>query len=383
MDSLTQMVLGAAVAESVAGRQLGNKALMVGAALGTLPDLDVLIPFTDAVANFTYHRSFSHSFIVLTAITLPLALLGNRAIGIISFKRWLLTIFLCLNTHALLDCFTVYGTQVFWPVWTTPVGWSTIFIIDPLYTVPLIIGLVLTYRYSRKNRPAAIAAKPGTTGSSETGSTTQSTYRLRKSSPDASRHGANTIGLALSTAYLALTVGLQAFVVQRATASLERDGIPAIKLLAAPTPGSILWRIVAIDKDTYHEGFFSLLDKGDNIDFTTYDKGTALYNALDTHWPANRLSWFTKGFFATREVDGTIVMADLRMGIETSYVFQFLVGKRQNDTIEGVTSELLPFAPDIERLGNVLDRVNDGSVDLRAPGALSGTVTTPEQKLPQ
>ena len=56
MDSVSQIVLGAAACHAVAGKQLGRKALILGAALGTLPDLDVLINYGDAVSNFTKHR---------------------------------------------------------------------------------------------------------------------------------------------------------------------------------------------------------------------------------------------------------------------------------------------------------------------------------------
>jgi len=68
LDSITQAALGATVAFAVSGKRLGRKSLLLGAALGTLPDLDVLFPHEDAIDNFTYHRSWSHSLIVLTVI---------------------------------------------------------------------------------------------------------------------------------------------------------------------------------------------------------------------------------------------------------------------------------------------------------------------------
>ena len=149
MDSLTQIALGAAVGEAVLGRKLGDRAMIAGAIFGTLPDLDVLVTFSDAVASFTYHRSFSHSWIVLTLISPVLAWISLRFSRNNGFGQWWLMIFLALNTHVLLDCFTVYGTHAMWPVSNYPIGWSTIFIIDPFYTVPLIIGLVIARRHAR------------------------------------------------------------------------------------------------------------------------------------------------------------------------------------------------------------------------------------------
>ena len=69
MDSVTQAVLGAAVGEATLGRRVGAKAPLWGAALGTLPDLDVLYPFADPVSAFTWHRGPSHSLFVLAALT--------------------------------------------------------------------------------------------------------------------------------------------------------------------------------------------------------------------------------------------------------------------------------------------------------------------------
>ena len=78
MDSVTQMALGAAIADATVGRRYGNRALLAGVLLGTLPDLDVLVPFDGAVANFTYHRSFSHSFLVLTLISAVACAAGSQ-----------------------------------------------------------------------------------------------------------------------------------------------------------------------------------------------------------------------------------------------------------------------------------------------------------------
>ena len=38
MDSLTQIVLGASVAEATLGKKIGNKAILYGAIAGTIPD---------------------------------------------------------------------------------------------------------------------------------------------------------------------------------------------------------------------------------------------------------------------------------------------------------------------------------------------------------
>ena len=78
MDSLTQLVLGSAVAEAAIGRRVGNRAILWGAVAGTLPDLDVFVPLGDVVRDFTYHRSASHSLFVLALLTPLLVWLITR-----------------------------------------------------------------------------------------------------------------------------------------------------------------------------------------------------------------------------------------------------------------------------------------------------------------
>ena len=64
MDSLTQIVLGAACGEIVAGKKIGNRAMLWGAVGGTIPDLDVLASFfTDEITSTSFHRGFMHSFL--------------------------------------------------------------------------------------------------------------------------------------------------------------------------------------------------------------------------------------------------------------------------------------------------------------------------------
>ena len=144
MDSITQIALGAAVGEVVLGRQVGRRAMLWGGICGLFPDLDLLVPLNDAVKEFTYHRGPSHSLFVLAALT-PLfvwLILKLHRHTVQSRNRWYGLVFLVFATHVLLDCFTVYGTQIFWPLKTPPIMWSTIFIIDPAYSLPLLIGVL-------------------------------------------------------------------------------------------------------------------------------------------------------------------------------------------------------------------------------------------------
>src|SRR5690606_31517849 len=126
MDSLTQIVLGASVAAAVAPAKHRRAALLAGAALGTLPDLDSLpisLLTDDPVALMTLHRGASHSLLVLPLVGWLLwAMFRSRGGRVAEAPgRWFWAIQLALITHPLLDAFTVYGTQLLWPLAAKPV----------------------------------------------------------------------------------------------------------------------------------------------------------------------------------------------------------------------------------------------------------------------
>ena len=332
MDSVTQIALGAAVGEAVLGRKVGPRAALWGGICGTLPDLDVFIPMGEAVADFTYHRSFSHSLFVLAVLT-PLVvwlILKIHPQTSDLKRRWTVMVYAVFATHVLLDSLTVYGTQIFWPLTDYPVSIGSIFIIDPAYTLPLVIGVVIALIL--RHRPAG--------------------YR------------ANLVGLALSTAYLAWGLGMQWHLERLAARSLETQGIQYQRLLVQPTPlNSVLWRIVAVSDHYYRVGYYSLLDDSDAIKTTRIESTPGLLKGIETHWPVQRLRWFTHGFYSVNREGDAIVISDLRMGIEPNYVFRFKVGKLNNPHPQPVTSTQLPVKRDWDRLPLLWQRIWDSGVN--------------------
>ena len=131
MDSLTQIVLGAAVGEAVLGKKVGNKAMLYGAIAGTIPDLDVIARyFVDTVTATEWHRGFSHSilFSVLFAPLFGYLVWKLHRKAEATWRDWSLLFFLGLFTHPILDAFTTWGTQLFWP-FTTRLAFQSIFVI--------------------------------------------------------------------------------------------------------------------------------------------------------------------------------------------------------------------------------------------------------------
>jgi len=328
MDSFTQVLLGAAVGEAVLGRRVGRKAMMWGAACGLLPDLDILVPFQDAVKNFTYHRSASHSLFVLALLTPLVVRLIQRLHPQTATQRnrWYLLVFSAFATHVLLDCFTVYGTQIFWPLPTPPEMWSTIFIIDPAYSIPLLFGVLA----------ALVTSRVRSTG-----------WML------------NTAALVLSTLYLAWSVGAKLYVTEAAKASLVRQGIAHDKVLTVPSPfNTLLWRVLVMDDDGgYYEGFYSLLDGDRQPSFYRHESRAELLAPVADHWPVKRLRWFTHGFFAVDRNADDVVVTDLRMGMEPGYVFRFKVAEMAEEGVRPTPATRVVERPRWEQLRWVWQRI--------------------------
>jgi inner membrane protein len=318
MDSASQLLLGAAVGMATMGRRTALwKSALWGAVAGTLPDLDVLIDHGDPISNMVLHRAETHAPFWLTLFSLPMAaaiawLHGDGAI----WRRWWLAIWLALVTHPLLDAMTVYGTQLLLPFSNRPLGVGSIFIIDPLYTLPLLVGIVW-----------ALASRGSRLG-------------LR----------ANAAGLVLSTAYLGWGVLAQQHVQQVARETLAAQGIGAERVLVVPTAfNSVLWRVLAVEGAHYHEGFYSLLDKGRQIRFDRFEQGDSLAADLRAVPGVQQIRDFSQGFYKLHEAGPRLLVTDLRMGQEPNYTFSFAVAERRSPVAALVPSVQVGSRPDIER----------------------------------
>ena len=295
MDSLTQLTFGAACGEAILGKKVGRKALIWGAILGTLPDLDVFIPLGSPVDDFVYHRGFSHSLFLLTALSPVFAWLITKVHRDTKplFNKWMLLTFVVLNGSVLLDLFTIYGTQIFWPLDTTPHAVPALFIIDPLFTLPILIGV-----------SGALFLK---------------------------KHRLNFIGLSLSLAYLIWALGVSVFVNGKMEEKLNEQGVPYSQFISSPAPfTTFLWRTVGIEQDYYFEAYYSLFDGNAPLTLHSYPRNLHLINGIEDHAPIVKLKKFTKGYFGMSHRNRSIAMTDLRMGSEPDYVFQFRVAESKN-----------------------------------------------------
>lgn len=316
MDSVTQFALGSVIGVATLGRRIGpRKAAITGGLVATLPDMDVFLPSEDAITDFVSHRGFSHSLIV-HAIAAPVLGLGIGKLfeGLRAAPRWQIigAVWLILATHALLDAFTVYGTKLLWPLTDYPFGLGSIFIIDPLYTIPLAVVTLW-------------AVFQGAWGK-----------RIGR---------ATSVGLVLSSMYLGWTVLAQQVMKDKVASVLERQAVAAEKLLVTPMPfNTVLWKGIAIDGDRYINVYSSLLDGPEARDVHSHARQLSLADALPDSAAAEAVARFSKGFYAfgfgerdnaegVAEGDGDILIRDLRMGATPNYVFTFKLAESKDGEV--------------------------------------------------
>lgn len=352
MDSLSQIVLGASVQGAILGKYQGRKAYLYGAMLGTLPDLDVLIRYGDPISNMTYHRGFSHSLIVLTAV----GLIGSWVITRYhqwrdiplpySAKRLALALTLALTTHPVLDSFTVYGTQLLWPLHEslnlTPISIASIFIIDPLYTLPLLIAMIVGFIKGPK-------------------------LSVFKSGLLANCQRFTVWMLIVSSSYLLLSLGLKYYAQHQAEQTLAAANIDNItRLKTMPMlPTILIWRTVAEDnQDRLIEIRGSVLDSRlpEYRYLTQYDNSQELRDNLPSASQpyANRLDWFSGEWTGYRtqtlavnankadNLDTQLVVDDLRMMAGDTAFFSFLLADKGSQDLpwRAVTPKDAPIVRD-------------------------------------
>ena len=313
MDSLTQIVLGAACGEIALGKKIGNKALLFGAIGGTIPDLDVFIGgwlYGNEIDAMAFHRGFMHSilFAILGSflfgwVTFKLYDKGKRE-GTTSLKNWIWLFFLSIFTHPLLDSFTPYGTQLFLPFSDYRVAFNNISVVDPLYTLPFLLCLIVAMFYNRKRTRRRVWVKAG---------------------------------IYISSAYMLFTIGNKIYMDSVFKKSFDKADISYSRFSTQPTiMNNVLWYGIAETENDYKVGFYSLLDKKSELDtILTIPKNRDLLDV--NHKDIKVLTWFSNGYYNLVPMDSSknIQYLDLRYPLlnpnnsETS-MFRFELMKENN-----------------------------------------------------
>ena len=282
MDSFTQIALGIAVAEVCAGKQLKNKTFLYGAILGTLPDLDVLVGmFLNPVDAVLIHRGISHSLFLFLLVS-PLFgwLISKLEKDKISIMRATNMAFWGLFTHVLLDMFTSWGTQILWPL-EQRFALKTIFVIDPFYTIPLVIAIVYVWKTNNESF--------------------RYKYIIR--------------GLLISSSYLLLSCFIKLYAVSQFEKALKNQGIQYSEIIVKPTAFNlILWNANIATNDNYLLSDYSLFDT-QAISFVAYSKNNVLEKQLIGNPDFEKLKKASEGWYIISQKDENLYFNDLRFGL--------------------------------------------------------------------
>lgn len=299
MDSITQAVFGAGLQGALLGRAQGRRAILYGAALATLPDLDIFMQYADPVSSMTFHRGFSHSLFILTALSLLLTVGIRRFFPTAQYStsRLWLTLWLVLITHPLLDALTAYGTQLWWPLTPTPTAWASLFIVDPVFTTPLVVACLVALMMGIGPRITRV---------------------LRGT-------------LVFCTLYIAFSLTGKAVAEHRMVDALRQDGIEAAAAFSTAAPlNTLLWRVIAKDgSGYYHEAFISLFDR-QPPETARLPLRPELAGLLGNAPEHARLRWFTGDWLRYDIIGDTLVVTDLRMGMSGHHFFRFAMAERRD-----------------------------------------------------
>lgn len=286
MDSLTHIAVGACLGDAFAGKQLGKRAMFLGAVAQSVPDVDFLASFwTSTAENLLAHRGFTHSILFVLLITPILALLAERwhRPHDISLKKWMLFFGVQAFIHLLLDGMNVYGVGWFEPFSHHRVSYNWIFVADPFYSLwPGIAFLVLLFL--KKDHPK------------------RKWWALR-------------FGIGLSTVYL-FYCGINKIKINNDVRDVFRkQNIVYTDYFTTPTPlNNWLWYVVAKTDSGFYVGYRSLFDRKREINFHYYPKKQFLLEPVNDHEDLQKLIRFSKGFYTVEQWSDTLVFNDIRFG---------------------------------------------------------------------
>ena len=316
MDSLTQIVLGASVAEATLGKKIGNKAIVLGAIAGTIPDLDIVTRFfVDDLTASVMHRGFSHSllfpFVVAPILAWVLKKIYSNYTDV-SFNDWFKMFFLAIITHPLLDAQTTWGTQLFWPFeWRVAV--ENIFIIDPIYTLPFLTFLILTAFQDRLSKKRKLY---------------------------------NSLGLIISSEYLLLTLSFKGIAHYKIAKALEENNIEYKDINTRATYfNSILWSSQVELEDSYIFTYYSLFDKSKPVFTKKFPKNHNMLQPFIDEKKIQQLIILSNGHYLMTKENNELIFWNLKLGIKgfdenaSPYIWSYVIKNNKGEIFFDETNE--------------------------------------------
>lgn len=312
MDSLTHIALGAVIGELMAGRKLGKKALIIGAVVNSLPDIDFVAGFwLDTARDVVFHRGITHSILFVAVMAVLLGVAGRRVYrsAQMGSGEWIMFMGLELFTHILIDAFNAYGTGWFEPFSHLRVSFNVLFVADPFFSIWL-------------GFPALVLVL------------------LRRS--HAARLRLAWSGLLVSILYLAYGIYNKWSVEREVERELQKEGIRMSHFFTTPTPfNTWLWYVVVADSSGYFTGYRSVFDAAARpLDFRSQQRNDSGLEAYRGRRDVGYVLQFAQGYYCVDSMRGQPVLNVMRFGEiqgwrdpEAPFVFHYYLDKSADNQI--------------------------------------------------
>jgi inner membrane protein len=302
------------------GKKIGHRAALIGAIANSLPDLDVIATSIvhDDLRYLQIHRSYSHAPLTLVLVAFPLAWLLNKWFrDKFTFRYWYLFWVTALLTHSLLDSFTTFGTQLLLPFSNALIGFNNIAIIDPLFTLPILL-LAVACLFFKRHR--------------------------------AIRQNLAVSAIAYCMLYVLFSFSMKYTAHCVFRDELKRSHIQADALYTTPTMlNCLLWSGIAISGDTLYAGEYSVLQQKKEVKWLAFPRNEHLLDAVPLKHEIEVLKWFSQGKYFVHQQADTVEFFNVKWGRadlrftepEKTYLFYFRFYKEKGKWRRGVVEPRL------------------------------------------
>jgi inner membrane protein len=311
MDSLSHIVIGAAIGEVFLGKKIGRWGMLLGAIAKSVPDFDLFVTgLTNPRAYMCDHRAHTHSLFIEALYAIPIAwVLVKLFKQKVSFKQMLIFLLVCLWGHSLLDWCTNFGTQLLLPFTNENYSLNTIAIVDLLFTLPMLTLVLIAVFYKknivRRNKLARAA-------------------------------------LIYCMAYLGLTFINKAQAENIVEKSFAKNNISVTDYMTNPTMlNNALWYGIGSNDSTVFIGEFSLLHKNNPINWHSYSRNQQLMQQCKSKKDIEILKWFSDPYTIAQTNGDTLNMYAIKFGrtnmqendMQKTFVFHYKLYQKDGKEI--------------------------------------------------
>lgn len=314
MDSVSHIVIGAAIGETFLGKKIGRWGMLLGAIAKSMPDFDLFYTgLTDPRAYMCEHRAHTHSLIIEVIYAIPIAWLLVRLFKQkVSFKRMLVFMLACLWGHSLLDWCTAFGTQLLLPFTNENYALNNLAIVDVLFTIPMLMMIIIAVFYRRN---------------------------------EVRRNKLARASLIYCFVYLGLTFANKARAESIVQESLVKNNIPATNHITNPTMlNNVLWYSVGSNDSTVFIGEVSLLHSQNPIKWYSYPRNQHLMNQSKSKNDVAIMRWFSDPYTIAQTDGDTLNVYAVKFGrtnmmesdMQKTFVFHYKLYQKDGKEMMGM-----------------------------------------------